>query len=346
MHRALKFEEMGPAPLARFESGTCVVRGRFHVIGGHLGEDLDVTPEHWAFDTATRQWARCADMPRPVTHFTCKVQADRYIWFAGGYAGKHPGVGVRHTRRYDAETDRWDDFPPLPEVRASMGCAILGERLHVYGGLGADRNTNFADHWTLDLNHPVAWTKAAPMPSARGHFGTGVIGGKAYAIGGHFYHDSPNRERGQSCADLDLVHRYDPAEDRWTEVAYLPARRSHVETATVSYDGKLLILGGRNNSPDAVPRHLRNSPWLLPRRILRKLRRTLLPTNAYTSGMNGVDLITAYDPSTDQWEDYGRLPCRLYACAAGVVGDELILTNGGKNGWKDPAGETWVAALR
>lgn len=345
MKRPLEFREVAPSPLARFESGTCSVRGRFHIIGGHLGEDLDVTTEHWAYDPKADRWDRCADQPDPVSHFTCKVQDDRYVWYTGGYAGKHPGYAVTNTRRYDALEDKWEEFAPLPELRASLGCAIFDNKMHVWGGLGEDRNTNFNDHWVLDLNNPTQWTKGPSMPRARGHFGTGIANGKAYAIGGHFYHDAPNQAKGQSCADLDDVHCYDPARDAWEEVRYLPMRRSHVETATVTYDGKIMILGGRNNSPDAVPRSMRNSPLLLPMRAFRKIKRRLMPADAYTTGMNGVDAITLYDPATDTWSDWGRLPLRLYACAAGIVGNQLIVTNGGKNGWKDPCDQTFLADL-
>jgi N-acetylneuraminic acid mutarotase len=340
-----EFREVARSPLARFESGTAVVGGRFHIIGGHVGEDLDVTAEHWAYDPAADRWDRCADQPEPSTHYTCKVQADRYVWYTGGYRGKHPGDAVQSTWRYDAQQDTWDRFADLPELRASLGCAIFGDTMHVWGGLGADRNTNFDDHWSLDLNDPTGWTTATPMPEARGHFGTAVIDGVAYAIGGHFYHDTPDRAEGQSCADLDYVHRYDPAADAWQRMNDLPIRRSHVETATLTYDHHVLILGGRNNCPGTVPAALRGSLAGFAHRVKHKVKQKLDPPTIHNIGQYGLDQITAYDPAADRWEDVGRLPFPLYACAAGIVGDQLIVTNGGKNAWKDPNDQTFVATL-
>ncbi|MEM9417565.1 MAG: kelch repeat-containing protein [Planctomycetota bacterium] len=178
MSPTLKFREVTPSPLARFESGVCVVRGRMHIIGGHYGEELDVTDEHWAYDLASDQWDRFADQPEPVSHYTCKVQDDRYAWYTGGYLGKHPGTAVNKTWRYDAETDTWDEFAPLPVLRASLGCAIIENKMHVWGGLGEDRNTNFDDHWVPGLANPDEWKPAAPMPDGRAHFATGVVGAK------------------------------------------------------------------------------------------------------------------------------------------------------------------------
>ena len=343
--QTIEFREVAPSPIARFESGTAVVRGRLHIIGGHHGEDLDVTAEHWAYDPAADRWDRMADQPEAVSHYTCKVQDDRYVWYTGGYCGKHPGCAVNKTWRYDAEADRWEQFVDLPQLRASLGCAILGSHLHVYGGLGEDRNTNYADHWALDLNQPEQWQPRSPMPEARCHFGTGVLDGKAYAIGGHFFHDTPDRSKGQSCADLDFVHRYNPEADTWERLSDLNVRRSHVETATVQHGGRLLIIGGRNNCPGAVPRAMRGSLRGVAHQIKHKIKQKLDPPTIHNIGQYGQDRITAYDPQADRWEDVGRIPMALYACAGGVVGNQLIVTNGGKNAWKDPNAQTFVADL-
>ncbi len=345
MKTPLTFREATPSPIARFESGVCVVRGRMHIIGGHHGEALDVTDVHWAYDPATDTWERRADQPEPVSHYTCQVEDDRFVWYTGGYLGKHPGVAVNKTWRYDAQDDAWQEFAPLPALRASLGCAILDGRMHVWGGLGEDRNTNFDDHWVLDLANPAAWQPAAPMPEARAHFATGVVGGKAYAIGGHFFHDAPNQARGQSCADLDFLHRYDPESDTWQRMNDLPFRRSHIETATMHYQGKLVVVGGRNNSPDALPARLRNSPRMIPVKAFRKVRRMLNPPTESTMGRVSLDHVSLYDPPTDSWKQIGTLPKPLYACAAAIVGHTLVVTNGGLRAWKDASAHTWVASL-
>lgn len=345
-----RFTEVSPCPIAAVEAGTCVVNGRFYTIGGFI-DGLEVTTAVHSYDPETDTWRAHADMPEAVTHFNAAVQDDRYVWFAGGYAGAHPGHAVRGTWRYDTVEDVWASFTPLPELRATCGCAIVDNRLHLFGGLGADRTTNFDDHWVLDLDDPTAWTTAAAMPNARGHFGTAVIDGKIYAIGGQFHHDVDQMAPGESTADLDLVHCYDPATDEWAEVRYLNRSRSHMESGTFACGGRVLIVGGRNNSPDKLPRHLNGKPWMLPVKAARKLRRALRPGMAYLSGMNGLDSIETYDPQTDRWTELGRLPLRLYGCSAGVVGNKLIVTHGivtqtqGKNSWTDLTQRAFVAEL-
>src|SRR5678809_1095675 len=46
--------------------------------------------------------------------------------------------------------------------------------------------------------------------------------------------------------DVALVQRYDPATDRWTDVASLPFPLSHIEPGTFVRDGHIIVVGGRS----------------------------------------------------------------------------------------------------
>ena len=141
------------------------------------------------------------------------------------------------------------------------------------------------------------------------------------------------------------MHRYDPATDAWQRMNDLPIRRSHIEPAPMHYRGQLLVVGGRNNSPAALPAHKRNSPLMIPLRAYRKIKRAFNPKTEANMGRVSLDHVSLYDPPTDSWKTVGRIPKPLYACAAAVVGDPLIVTNGGLRAWKDASAHTWVASL-
>lgn len=71
--------------------------------------------------------------------------------------------------------------------------------------------------------------------------------------------------------------------------------RSHFEPGTIVHNNKIIIVGGRRGS------FIFND-------------------------------ITEYDPVTDSWSERCQLPARLLAPSAKVIGDQLIVANGGDNG--------------
>ena len=86
---------------------------------------------------------------------------------------------------------------------------------------------------------------------------------------------------------------YDPTSDTWVRKADLPAPRSHSEPGTFVHDGQIFVVGGKSVTAD------------------------------------GIDDIIKYDPLKDTWSLVGRLPQPLFAPSAKVVGDLLIVANGG-----------------
>ena len=335
--KQLKINSGADAPLARFESGVAVSRGLMYVFGGHLEPELSATVAMYVYDPVADLWSRCADAPHAISHVTAAVVDDRYIWFAGGFVGQHPGKGTRMSYRYDTVRDTWEDGAPLPKVRASGGFVYRDRLLHYFGGLGGDRRTNFDDHWILDPNRPEKWERLAPIPKARTHAGATVLNGGIYAIGGHYGHDlPPNQVKERHLPDLDFVHRYDFDADKWVDVAPLPMRRSHCEPGTFVHEGRIYCVGGRNNSPGALPSHQRFSPTAQCRRVWHKLRRKFFAT----SPGHGLSDIICFDPTKDRWTTVGSLPMDLYAPAAAMINGEIIVTNGGRAGWADPSDRT------
>ena len=235
----LEWKTVAPSPFARVESPAAVVNDKLYLFGGFTDE-LDASNRVDVYDPAGDTWTRKKDMPTRLTHLTPAADA-KTIWFAGGFKGKHPGPVTAEVGKYDAAADSWTAGPPLSERRAGGGLAVLGRTLHDFGGYKADRDTNAGDHWSLSLDGGTEWQPEADLPDPRGHVSAAVLDGKMYALGGDHGHDTTQ-------IDVASCHRFDPATSKWTAIASLPDGRSHFESSTIVYKGRIVIVGGRCNS--------------------------------------------------------------------------------------------------
>ena len=235
----LEWKKAAPSPFARVESPTAVVDGKMYLFGGFT-DDLGASNHLDVYDPASDSWTRKKDMPIRLTHLN-PASDGKTIWFAGGCSGKHPGPVSKEVWKYDIASDSWSAGPPLPERRAGGGLAVVERRLHYFGGYKADRDTNAGDHWSLSLEGGKEWQREADLPDPRGHVSATVLDGKIYALGGDHGHDITQ-------IDVSSCHRYDPATKKWSAIASLPEGRSHFESSTIVYQGRIVIVGGRCNS--------------------------------------------------------------------------------------------------
>jgi N-acetylneuraminic acid mutarotase len=300
----LKWMKATPSPFARVESPAAVVGGKIYLFGGFT-DDLDASNHLDVYDPATNSWARKKDMPTRLTHLNTAVDGNN-VWLAGGFKGRHPGPVTNEVWKYDAAADTWAAGLPLPERRAGGGLAILNRRLHYFGGYKADRDTNAGDHWSAPPDGKGGWRREADLPDPRGHVCAAVLGGKIYALGGDHGHD-------RTQIDVASCHRFDSATGKWEEVAALPDGRSHFESSTIVYKGRILVAGGRCNS-SKPPR-------------------------------NVVGDLLEFDPMANKWRVVGALPEKLLAPAAAIVSGQFVVIGGGLNNPRPLTAATWVAPI-
>jgi hypothetical protein len=237
------WQELAPLPQALFESQGAVAGDRLFLFGGFFNGDVQATRATYAYDPGANTWSPRADMPEAVTH--AGVAADgATVWLLGGLVGDYNGgtnAPTANVWKYDTAADAWTAGPALPAPGAAGGTALVGRRLHYFGGFAADGQGDTGQHWVLDVDDPAAtWKRAASMPVARNHFGTAVVGGRVYAIGGQHGRD----ENSQNLRD---VHVYNPASNRWSAAARLPRPMSHFHPSTQVVNGRILIAGGVTN---------------------------------------------------------------------------------------------------
>ena len=301
---ALEWKKASPSPFTRVESPAAVVAGKIYLFGGFT-EELQASNQVDVYDPASDSWTRRKDMPTRLTHLNPAIDGNT-IWFAGGFKGKHPGPVTDEVWKYDVAADTWTAGPPLPEPRAGGGLAVVERKLHYFGGYKSDRDTNAGDHWSLPLGGGIAWQREADLPDPRGHVSAAVLDGKMYALGGDHGHDITQ-------IDVDSCHRFDPATKKWGEIASLPDGRSHFESSTIVYQGRILIVGGRCNS-SKPPR-------------------------------NVVGDLLEYNPKADTWNVVGAMPENLLAPAAAIISGRIVVTGGGLNNPRPLTANTWITSI-
>ena len=301
---AASWKPLAPMLGERFEHACALVEETFYVFGGYA-KGVKSSNRVQAFDLARNKWRHLKDMPSAISHVNPAVDG-RSVWIAGGFKDGYPGKAIDEVWKYDVDKNAFVAAPSLPEPRAGGGLALVGRRLHYFGGLKKDRDTDAADHWVLDLDArggSVKWTSAAAMPAPRNQFGTVVHKGKIWAIGGQFRHDSRN---GKPALDQTRVDIYDPKADSWSSGPALPIPHSHSENSTFVHEGRIIVLGGRS-----VNRVLADM-WALSR--------------------------------DGQWSRIGKLPVGLIGPAARAVNGRLVVAGGAPRGF-DPLSRVWARKM-
>ena len=130
---------------------------------------------------------------------------------------------------------------------------------------------------------PTAWLEHAPMHVARSEHPAAVVNDQIVVIGGLV------EGRPGTFGATDSVAAYDPATNRWSELAPLPEARHHSAAANVN--GRLIVVGGFDSS-----------------------------------GFRATD--TVWELVDDEWVDLAPLPAPLASGAAVVMDDALYVVGG------------------
>ena len=311
---AADWTALAPAPTARTEGQFAVHDGgAWHFNGFDARIDLQTSVER--YDFANDRWEKASgtstggSMPNGVTHNGLVMVGDE-AWLIGGRVGDHPGRVTDRVWIMDLDTREWREGPRLPVPFAGGGAALVGDTLHVFGGVDARAECDVATHVALDVDAPGdGWRNLggdAPFPNPRNHFATVVLDGLVYAVGGQYGHD-----RCASVSKLNeqsrLVHAYDPSTNRWTRRADLPWAQSHAEPSSFAYANRLWSVGGLVEG----------------------------------------DRVMTYSPDDDAWtwrKDL-KLPTRLMAPGARIRDDRLYVFGGGAPNVRHPRTESWVTPV-
>jgi N-acetylneuraminic acid mutarotase len=199
--------------------------GTIWVFGG-MGADNRVSGAHEGYDPAIDSWKSGEDLPVPVQHAMAVTWQDTPVVIGGWRTeGTNPKVATDGVWRI--VNSRWTALPPLLQARAAAAAAVVGDRIIVTGGVGADGKLLN----TTEIFDGASWKLGAPIPTPRQMLGAESDGKLVYVLGGT-----------NGTSDLSAVEAYDPTADTWESLPELPGRRSDLGVAYA--DGRLVVAGG------------------------------------------------------------------------------------------------------
>jgi len=213
------------ARVAREAAATTQADGTIWIFGG-LGSDGSVSGRHEGYDPAIDSWKGGDDLPVPVQHAMSVTWQGTPV-VVGGWRSEGANTEIASDKVWRVVNSRWVELPPLLQPRAAGAAAVVGDRLVVTGGVGANgRLLN-----TTEVFDGNSWKLGAAMPTPREMLGVASDDKVVYAVGGT-----------DGAADLPTVEAYDPAADSWTSLPALPQPRSDLGVAIA--DARLVAVGG------------------------------------------------------------------------------------------------------
>jgi N-acetylneuraminic acid mutarotase len=178
--------------------------------------------------------------------------------------------------------------------RQEHSVVAAGDNIYVVAGLRTStipRGDNFTSAVEVYNTINNTWSEVAPLPLAAHHTNVASVDGKVYYLGGLV---SPGNSIFTSEATAKS-YRYDPAVNKWEEIAPMPNARG---SAAVGVYGKTIYLAG----------------GLYP-------------------GMRSVDITSSYDTVTNKWTDHDALKLPEARDHAGsAVIDGIMYVVGGRVG--------------
>jgi len=293
------------APGKRVQSVAAVAEGKLYVFVGFRNEQLEPSRKTYVYDPESNEWNLRESAPLALSHAAVAVDGST-VWMAGGFVGRGAQEPTSQVFRYETKTDTWLEGTPLPVPIGGGGLVRSNRTLHYLGGFIESQGVRAeGSHWTLDLDEPVEWKRAAPMQFARGHAGVVAHGQTIFVIGGTTRHGVPG-------SSTRRVSAYDSVRGLWKTVSDLPFPRSHFEAATFSHGGRIYVVGGRDDTSEQL------------------------------SQMELRD-ITVYEPTRDIWTHSRGLPVPLRSPVARIINNRFYVTHGSTYWTEAPQQLLWHA---
>lgn len=250
------WQARAPLPHASTHVGVAALDGKLYAIGG-FANIVHMEPQDSAFvyDPQTDAWSALPGLSTPRGSVAVAAVGGKIHAFGGRESTQvvkvplppeqadlfegdlFEGFGTVTTHEvFDPATRRWSEAAPVPgPARDHVGIAVLGGKVHLFGGRTADVVDNLGRH---DVYDPATdtWASAAPLPRPRSSGAYTVLDGLIVYAGGECKPGSePNTPStdGDANTAYDDVSAYDPAGDRWVSLAPLPGARHAFGAATV-----------------------------------------------------------------------------------------------------------------
>jgi serine/threonine-protein kinase PknK len=220
----VKWRPISNAGIARDAVATTQADGTIWIFGG-IGSDGALVAKHEGYDPVIDSWKSGDDLPVPVQRAMAVTWQGNPVVLGGWRTAGAQKVTSDQVWR--VVNTHWVELPHMLQPRAAAAAAVVGDRIIVTGGVGA----NGALLNTTEIFDGQSWTLGAPIPTPRQMLATASDGKLVYAVGGS-----------NANADLATVEAYDPAAKAWTRLPDLAQPRSDLGVAIA--DQRLVAVGG------------------------------------------------------------------------------------------------------
>lgn len=124
------WDKRRPLPTERDHTGTVVIDGAIHVVGGRVHNFHTNSNLHHRYDDEKDRWDMRAPLPTARSGHGAVVYRDK-IFIMGGEGSNRV---FAQNEAYDPKSDSWQSYAPMPTPRHGLGAAAIGEFIHVVGG--------------------------------------------------------------------------------------------------------------------------------------------------------------------------------------------------------------------
>lgn len=230
--------------------GGAVLGNWLYVYGGHTGK-----MHKYSRETAAKHFRRLNLCDRmtweelpcgPALQGVTLVSHGGRLYRIGGMSPHNPPgeprdlVSIADFARFDPESKKWTDLPPLPTPRSTHDAVVVGDKIYVIGGWwmkgGDSNNAVFLDTAVVfdSARAGAEWESLPAPPFRRRALAVGAVDGKVYAIGGL-------TEDGKVVKSVDI---YDPEARTWSRGPDVPgSKRQGFAPSAFGVGGKLYVNG-------------------------------------------------------------------------------------------------------
>ncbi|GIQ60827.1 hypothetical protein Flavo103_39630 [Flavobacterium collinsii] len=176
---------------------------------------------------------------------------DNYVYYVGG--------GTRGPReqtpnffrlklndQFTPSSDKWEVLADLPIPRVSVGSAVVGKKIYVFGGMYG--KGTFSDDVHCYDTITNTWNVISSMPTLRVDPACVAVGDFIYVVGGNSYLPAGSRSltQGVGAGPIATCEVLNTLDNTWSVIPQMP--QSKGEHACVAWENKLYAVGGSGAS--------------------------------------------------------------------------------------------------
>jgi hypothetical protein len=322
-------------------TATLLSNGKVLVVGGIVGAG-NATASAELYDPTTRTWSVMGELSRPRAYHTATLLNDGRVLVAGGASSFLPrDCGTDTAELYDPSSGTWAPAASMGLARFSHTATLLQDgRVLVAGGCGSFLNKSKS----AELFDPAtgAWLPTGPLKGPRDlHTATRLTDGSVLIAKGS---DSGDTDWDYSAYTAE---RYDPGSGSWGTVDQPSGYSVFFHTATLLFDGKVLLAGGYTTKGGGIGSILALSElydpahgdWTLTTMLAPRQEHTatLMPDGSVlvAGGYPSFASVERFDPDTASWTIAPSLNAGRSEHTATLLLDGSVLVAGGTVGQPD-----------